>query len=144
MTTEYASGAVVYRIHNGQLEYLLLQSATDDFWGLPKGHVEANENLVETAVREIAEETSLNTEIDDGFHERVEYDMKNGHHKVVDFFVSRVPEEVVIKKQDEEIYSYAWFDYDQASHQLTYDNLRELLAMADKYIRTKEGIGDRS
>lgn len=140
MTTEYASGAVVYRIHKGQLEYLLLQSATDDFWGLPKGHVEANENLVETAVREIAEETSLDTEIDDGFHNRIEYDMKNGNHKVVDFFVSRVPEGVVIKKQDEEIHSYAWFDYKQACHQLTYDNLRELLAAADKYIRSKEGI----
>lgn len=106
--------------------------------------MEANENLVETAVREILEETSLDTQIDDGFHQQVTYDMKNGHKKVVDFFVSRVPVDASVTKQDAEIHSYDWFDYPNAEEQLTYDNLRELLAAADAYIRAKEGIEARS
>ncbi len=40
MVTEYASGAVVYEVKDDQVRYLLLRSATDDFWGFPKGHVE--------------------------------------------------------------------------------------------------------
>lgn len=142
MVTEYASGAVVYQVKNQKVQYLLLQSATDDFWGLPKGHVEPNENLIETAVREILEETDLNTEIDSDFHQRVEYNMKNGHHKVVDFFVSKVPSDVVVTKQDEEIDSFGWFDYPTAREKLTYDNLRRLLDEANQYIIKKEKIED--
>jgi bis(5'-nucleosidyl)-tetraphosphatase len=32
MITEYASGAVVYQMREGKIWYLLLQSATSDFW----------------------------------------------------------------------------------------------------------------
>ncbi|AEB74088.1 bis(5'-nucleosyl)-tetraphosphatase [Lentilactobacillus buchneri] len=140
MVTEYASGAVVYEIRDGKIWYLLLQSATSDFWGLPKGHVEKNENLIQTAVREIHEETSLKTQIDANFKEKVEYDMNNGHHKDVTFFVSRVAPEVKVRKQDEEINSFGWFDYEDAYEKLTYDNLRQLLKHADTYIRNKENI----
>lgn len=142
MVTEYASGAVVYNIQDGEICYLLLQSATDDFWGLPKGHVEPHENLVQTAVREIKEETSLATRIDTDFKETVEYDMKNGHHKSVTFFVSKVAPDVKVTRQIEEINSFGWFDYEAAYDKLTYDNLKQLLKNADQYIRAKEGIGD--
>lgn len=138
MKTEYASGAVVYRIVDNQIHYLLLQSATDDFWGLPKGHVEANENLIQTAVREIREETSLKTNIDSRFKEVVEYDMKNGNHKVVTFFVSKVAKDVEVSRQVEEINSFEWFTYDQAYEQLTYDNLKALLSKANDYIVDQE------
>lgn len=70
MITEYASGAVVYQMREGKIWYLLLQSATSDFWGLPKGHVEENENLIQTAVREIREETNLKSRIDANFKQR--------------------------------------------------------------------------
>ncbi|AQW21520.1 NUDIX hydrolase [Lentilactobacillus curieae] len=142
MATENASGAVVYQIRNNMVCYLLLQSATDDFWGFPKGHVEANENLVQTAVREIREETDLETKIDTNFEQTLEYDMKNGNHKVVTFYVSRVPEDVQVSRQAEEINSFGWFTFDKAYNTLTYDNLRELLKSADSYIKTKEKVGD--
>ncbi len=140
MITEYASGAAVYQVKNGKILYLLLKSATSDFWGLPKGHVEKGENLVQTAVREIREETSLDATIDTGFKEVVEYDMKNGHHKNITFFVSKVAPDVKVTRQVEEISDFDWFDYNAARKELTYDNLRELLDHADKYIRGKEHI----
>ncbi|WP_283679274.1 NUDIX domain-containing protein [Lentilactobacillus sp. Marseille-Q4993] len=140
MVTEYASGAVVYQIRHGLVCYLLLQSATDNFWGLPKGHVEEHENKVQTAIREIKEETDLDTKIDTGFEQKVEYDMKNGHHKDVTFYVSRVDDGVEVSRQEEEINSYGWFELDEALDTLTYDNLKGLLTAADKYIRTKENL----
>ena len=60
MAIEITSGAVVYRKNNGEIEYLLLESQNKGhFWGFPKGHVEGNETLEETAKREIKEETQL-------------------------------------------------------------------------------------
>ena len=49
MITERASGAVVYRLVDGRLEYLLLKSATSNFWGFPKGHLEGEETAQEAA-----------------------------------------------------------------------------------------------
>ena len=76
------------------------------------------------------------------YKEKIEYDMKNGHHKDVTFFVSKVAPDVKVTRQVEEINSFGWFDYQQAYDKLTYDNLKQLLKSADEYIRNKEGIGD--
>ena len=52
MAIEKTSGAVVYRVQDGQLEYLLLQSTNrGNFWGFPKGHVEGAEDLITTATQ---------------------------------------------------------------------------------------------
>lgn len=76
MAIEVTSGAVVYRKNNGEIEYLLLESQNKGhFWGFPKGHVEGNETLEETAIREIREETQLVLPIDTSFHVYTEYDL---------------------------------------------------------------------
>jgi len=108
MITENASGAVVYRLKNNQPEYLLLKSATSNFWGFPKGHVEGNETDIETAVREIREETQLQATINPEFHADLDYDMKNGHHKHVVLYTSQVPADVTVTRQVEEISEYGW------------------------------------
>ncbi|KRK97016.1 NUDIX family hydrolase [Secundilactobacillus odoratitofui DSM 19909 = JCM 15043] len=137
MTTEVASGAVVYRVVNGQPEYLLLKSATSQFWGFPKGHVEGDEDLIATATREIREETQLQVSVDTNYHDQLAYDMANGNHKEVHLFVSEVPSSVAIKKQDIEISDYGWFDEQAAVQRLTYDNLKALLKRAHQYISAK-------
>ncbi|HIW71676.1 MAG TPA: NUDIX domain-containing protein [Candidatus Levilactobacillus faecigallinarum] len=134
MITEKASGAVVYQLHDGQPHYLLLKSATSNFWGFPKGHVEGNETDIETAVREIREETSLDVTIDPEFSTVLDYDMKNGHHKHVVLFTSLVPNDVEIQRQVEEISEYGWFDYSTAHATLSFDNLRDVLTKANAYL----------
>lgn len=141
MITEYASGAVVYQIKDNEILYLLLQSATSDFWGIPKGHVEAGEDLVATAIREIKEETGIDAQIDEGFQEKVEYDMKNGHHKDVTFFVSQVSNKATVKRQVAEIKDDGWFTFVDAKERLTYDNLKDILIDANRYINQKEHLG---
>ncbi|WP_125683153.1 bis(5'-nucleosyl)-tetraphosphatase [Levilactobacillus yonginensis] len=134
MITERASGAVVYRLENDQPQYLLLKSATSNFWGFPKGHVEGTESDIETAVREIREETSLEVAINPEFHADLDYDMKNGHHKHVVLYTALVPADAQIKRQVEEISEYGWFDFATAHDKLTFDNLKSLLSMADDYL----------
>lgn len=52
------AGGVVFRMHDGTIEYLLVQASKDrSQWVLPKGHIEPGEKPHETAVREVREET---------------------------------------------------------------------------------------
>ncbi|MCG0753886.1 hypothetical protein IMAU60045_01485 [Lactiplantibacillus plantarum] len=134
MSTEVASGAVVYQQKDGHPAYLLLQSATSDFWGFPKGHVEGNETLAEVARREIREETQIEATLDTNFKAYTEYDLPNGNLKQVTLFVSEVPSGVVVTRQQAEISAIGWFDYAAARERLTYDNLKQMLDQANTYI----------
>ncbi len=134
MINEIDGGTIAFQLKDNQPLYLLLKSATSNFWGYPKGHVEGNETLQQAAQRELREETGIRADIDDGFHFKVEYDMKNGHHKEVTFFVTEVPVGTPVTKQDEEISEYRWCTYDEALKLVTYDNLLPPLKKANKYI----------
>lgn len=139
MITENASGAVVYRLVDNQIQYLLLKSATSNFWGFPKGHVEGDESDIQTAVREITEETSLVVAINPEFHADLDYDMKNGHHKHVVLYTALVPADSVIKRQVVEISEFGWFTYQSARETLSYENLKGLLDQANTYLEDQHG-----
>lgn len=135
MATEVTSGAVVYRHHDGKLEYLLLESQNKGhFWGFPKGHVEAGENLVETARREIREETSLDLPIDTSFSVKTGYDLPNGNYKEMTLYLAEVTKKHQLQLQTEEIKNAGWFDYQAARERLTYDNLKELLDQVNDHL----------
>ena len=58
---------------NARGEVVLVQNGSEAFWGFPKGHVDAGEDALSAARREIAEETGLDnlTLVDDlGMYER--------------------------------------------------------------------------
>ena len=137
MSTEVASGAVVYQQRDGHPAYLLLQSATSDFWGFPKGHVEGNETLAETAKREIREETQLDVDVDTALKAYTEYDLPNGNRKQVTLFVSEVSAGHVGYRQEEEISAFGWSDYATSRKRQTYDNLKELLALAKDLLESQ-------
>lgn len=63
---EQSSGILVYRYKNNTLQVFLgkcggpyWNNINKGAWNIPKGHLEANENIFETAKREFFEETSL-------------------------------------------------------------------------------------
>jgi 8-oxo-dGTP pyrophosphatase MutT (NUDIX family) len=60
--TATSSGAIILREVEGQLKIALAHHPrATKAWVLPKGHVEAGESLEQAALREIYEETGLNT-----------------------------------------------------------------------------------
>lgn len=135
MAIEVTAGAVVYRKNNGVIEYLLLQSQNKgNFWGFPKGHVEGNESLLETAKREIKEETQLILPIDTSFKVYTEYDLPNGNRKEMTLFTAELDQSEDIQLQAEEIKNSGWFKYDDAREQLTYDNLKKLLDQVNEHL----------
>ena len=135
MAIEITSGAVVYRKNNGKIEYLLLESQNKGhFWGFPKGHVEGNETLEETAKREIKEETQLVLPIDTSFHVYTEYDLPNGNRKQMTLYTADLTQSEDIHLQAEEIINCGWFNYADARERLTYDNLKQLLDQVNDHL----------
>lgn len=135
MAIEVTSGAVVYRKNNGEIEYLLLESQNKGhFWGFPKGHVEGNETLEETAIREIREETQLVLPIDTSFRVYTEYDLPNGNRKQMTLYTADLTQNEDIHLQAEEIKNCGWFNYKDARERLTYDNLKELLDQVNDHL----------
>ncbi|WP_267201235.1 bis(5'-nucleosyl)-tetraphosphatase [Limosilactobacillus kribbianus] len=135
MAIEVTSGAVVYRRTDKGIEYLLLESQNKGhFWGFPKGHVEGDETLKQTAEREIREETQLVLPIDTSFHVYTEYDLPNGNRKQMTLYTAELTQKEDIKLQAEEIKNSGWFDYATARQRLTYDNLKELLDQVNAHL----------
>ena len=135
MAIEITSGAVFYRKNNGEIEYLLLESQNKGhFWGFPKGHVEGNETLEETAKLEIKEETQLVLPIDTSFHVYTEYDLPNGNRKQMTLYTADLTQSEDIHLQAEEIKNCGWFNYADARERLTYDNLKQLLDQVNDHL----------
>ena len=76
MKHEKSCGGLIYREHEGETHILLLKHRCGGHWSFPKGHMEAGETEMETALREIREETGLRVFLREGFREAVEYSPK--------------------------------------------------------------------
>ena len=104
---------------------VLLIEQVDGNWGFPKGHIEPNETEVETAIREVKEETNVDVEIEEGKRYTIEYITNRGKRKQVVFFIAKnISGE--IKAQESEINNIKWFGFEDALQKITYDNTKIL------------------
>ena len=74
--------------------YLLLKQH-QGHWGFPKGHIEKGERLIDTAVRELREETGIRkiNFIKKKILFKDKYSFKNGKskvNKIVDYYVKKI------------------------------------------------------
>ncbi len=118
-------GAVIYRLTEGSKEYLLIKAKNGGHWDFPKGHMEAGETEIETALREVKEETGLSVSLIPGFRESISYvDTVKHKYKTVVFFLAVINSQEV-KIQESEIVDFEWLNYDDALERLTYQNSKE-------------------
>jgi bis(5'-nucleosidyl)-tetraphosphatase len=135
MKHEKSCGAVVFYTDKstGSRKYLLILQAKSKVWGFPKGHVADGETEYDTAAREIFEETGLKVEMLNGFRTSLSYKPKPEKHKNVVLFLSRaLNNDVTIDAK--EILGYAWLSFDEALKRLTFNNSKDILRKADKFI----------
>lgn len=133
MTYEKSCGAIVYRKHHGNTEILLIKHLNSGHWSFPKGHVENDETEVETALREIKEETSLDVLIDPSFRETVTYFPRKDTQKVVVYFIAKAKNFDYIPQADE-IAEIRWVDIGHAAQMLTYENDKTIVNRAKNAI----------
>ena len=130
-----SAGAILFRDTRGRREYLLLKSRTGD-WEFPKGGVEGTEELQQTAIREIKEESGIDQfRLLDGFREDYEYVFQAGSstiHKTVHLFIARSFE--ANAELSSEHNDLQWRDYDQAINTLTQESTRIILEHADVFL----------
>ena len=131
---EKSCGTVLYTVKDNVIHYLLIK-ATDTYCGFPKGHVEAGETEHETALRETWEETSIRAEIVGDFRREVTYRMKNGNEKTVVYFLARYSHQHAAHNPGFEIRHFLSLPLDDACRALTFENTREILRDAEKYIK---------
>ncbi len=104
-------------------EVLLVQH-NKGHWGFPKGHVENNETEMETAVREVKEETNVDVKIIDDKRYTMEYVTDKGRDKEVVYFIAN-PISTEIKPQEEEIKNIKWVSFSEALEILSYKNTQD-------------------
>lgn len=129
MTYEKSCGAIVYRKHHGNIEILLIKHINSGHWSFPKGHVEQNETEVETALREVKEETGIDVLIDPSFRETVTYFPRKDTQKIVVYFIGKAKSYEYLRQEDE-IADIRWVDIGHALQMLTYENDKTIVNKA--------------
>ena len=139
MLHEKSCGAIVYRRFHGNIEILLIKHINSGHWSFPKGHVEGDETELETARREIKEETGLDVILDQTFRETVSYSPRRDTQKVVVYFLALARNYDYVP-QEEEIAEIRWVDIGRASHMLTYENDKTIVNKARAAIKQNNHI----
>ncbi|KAB1503853.1 NUDIX hydrolase [Corynebacterium sp. 320] len=127
----FAAGALLWRIadrtadggKDEELEVAVVHRPHYDDWSLPKGKVDAGENLTGTAVREIFEETGLRPRLGWllGF---VKYPVKD-RTKVVYYWTAQVLSGEFVA--NDEVDELRWLPAAQAAELVSYDLDREVI-----------------
>ena len=125
---EKSCGVLPYRMVNGQQEFLLVFETYSKCWSLPKGHIEAGETDVQTALRELYEETGLTANLDTSRCASIEYPISSFARKQVAFFLGEVTG--VPKVREGEIDKFKWVTAEELKDYLfpdTYEACKALL-----------------
>ena len=144
MEEPVSSGGVVYRKMDGRLEVVLCGRDNPIRWSLAKGTPDPGETLEQTALREVQEETGLETIIEEHI-KSIDYwfSDKDGdvrYHKTVHFYLMS-PIGGHTGLHDPEFDVVQWFLYDEALNSLTYANEAEVLRQALGLISQREKGG---
>lgn len=98
-------------------------------WSLPKGHIESGETPEDAAIREVAEETGIESAITRSLGVIDFWFMAEGKriHKTVHHFLFRMTGGT-LEPQQIEVDEVAWFPLGEVSKRLAYSDERKLIA----------------
>lgn len=124
-----AAGGVLWRERGDVVEVLLVHRPGYDDWSLPKGKPDDGENPLQTAIREVGEETGLPFTVGPRLG-HVSYQVK-GRPKTVWYWSMRLDPGCTddpSAMDDDEVDEFAWVPATQAAQALTYRGDRHILA----------------
>lgn len=138
---QVSAGGVAYRRQGGEVEIVLIAVGRQDRWQLPKGLVEGGESEDEVAVREVGEETGIETKlirplktieywyVGDRRGERVRF------HKFVHFFLMAYQSGTVEDYDRREVNEARWVKLDRAVEMLAFQNERDVVQEAAEMLQ---------
>ena len=122
-------------------DFLVIQHSTESnevegHWDFPKGHIENNETELETATRELHEETGIdNFRLIENFRHKITYNINKNSKiipKEVIFFLAESFTKSI--KLSSEHQNYIWLNFDLAHDRLTYANAKDVLLKAKTFL----------
>lgn len=141
-TSQVSSGGVAYRHSGDKVEVALILVAPHNRWQLPKDSVNKNESLEDAALREVREETGLDTGLI-GAIDSIEYwfyvtrgGQRTRFHKQVHFYLLRF-QSGDVANHDHEVVEARWFEIDAAIEALAFDSEKNIMRRARERILTE-------
>ena len=141
MADEKSCGAIVFTKEKGTRKYVIIQETGmySGFCGFPKGHMEPGETEIETALREVKEETGLNVTVIDGFRQTDEHYLaregRPNDKKINVYFLAEYHGQE-LKAQEAEVSKIVLLDYEEALSCLKSDESKRELAEAEKFLNS--------
>ena len=132
MKYEKSCGCII--IHENKV---LLVQHNAGHWDFPKGHMEENETELQTAIREVKEETNIDAMVQENKRYVIEYYPKEDTFKQVIFFLATCKTEKV-KRQEAEIQNIEWLSFEDAIERITHINSKQLLEQVIQDIKQNE------
>ena len=133
---EKSAGAVVFRKEGRKRHYLLLCYA-EGHWDFIKGHIEEEEDDLETVQREAEEETGLvDLEILPEFKQDIHYEFA-GKGTIISkdvFFYLAETKTKEIRLSYEHV-NFEWLEFDDAVRKLTFENAKDVLRKAERFLQ---------
>ncbi len=132
MNHERSCGAVLFTVRDGVPYYVLVQ---ENYYGFPKGHMEAGETERKTAIREIREEAGVDAVIIGDFRKVDRYLLKykQDTEKTVVYFLAYF-EGQEIHYQREELNGAVLVPYEEAVRLVTHVRLKRVLREAHRVV----------
>ncbi len=121
-----AAGGLVWR-HDGagELELVVVHRPRYDDWSLPKGKAHAGERAIDTALREVLEETGLRCSAAQELA-KVRYRTERGEDKTVRWWAMTVVEDLGLEANDE-VDVVRWVSLDEFERLATFPTDREVV-----------------
>ena len=129
-------GFIVYKAENNENFYLIIKSHNGDV-GFPKGHMEPGENELQTAIRELKEETGMDVDTIYDFRYQIEYPLPrvpDAMKQTVYFLGKCASDDIII--QETEVASAEFVTYDKAIEKLTFEETKNMLKKAKDIINS--------
>ncbi|MCB0063870.1 MAG: NUDIX domain-containing protein [Caldilineaceae bacterium] len=131
-----ADGATGESLSAGALQIALIATHGNERWQLPKGSRESGETSIETAIREVEEETGLSTEniqflqtIDYWYWDTYQKEVPELVHKLVDFYLLHVTSGE-LNDSSYEVDDVQWFTPEAALDIMTFEGEKVVVQQA--------------
>ena len=135
-----SAGGVVYRFNSENLQVLICGRDNSNLWALPKGTPEAGENIIDTALREVNEETGIKT-VFENLIGSIGYNFSDFKFNVINqkivFYYLMIAVGGDVSNHDDEFDRVIWVNYEEAKKILTYKD--EVLILAKGISMVQEG-----
>jgi 8-oxo-dGTP pyrophosphatase MutT (NUDIX family) len=141
---QVVAGFVVYRKTSDGIKFLLLYHR-GNYWNFPKGHFEPGEKSIDTALRELEEETGIKkteVHIAPNFRAYERFYFKIGNQGIYDTVILFLAEthkaEITIRPREHS--GYGWFLYHDATNIIgkKYADTKKVLKQANDFLRPRK------